>query len=220
DTRVDASGGGDAESRRDDRGADNDGHADRGNGVAERVEYHGSAAECGSPERARRERGRSRRGAAAHRWRRRGHRGSRRRRARAVAPVVANIVIWVIGPRALRLALGAGFLFALGTSMSAHAAPPATTVEVTIQNFAFSPLTISIDKGDTIRWTNLDSAPHGAVTVQPGFVTQILGQGQSTTTTFDRPGTFDYICNVHGATMRGTVVVRGAPVAETAAPAV
>lgn len=125
----------------------------------------------------------------------------------------------MIGPRALRLALGAGFLFALGTSVSAQAAPAATTVDVTIQNFAFSPATITVDKGDTIRWTNLDSAPHGAVTVQPGFVTQILGQGQSTTTTFDRPGTFDYICNVHGATMRGTVVVRGAPVAETAAPA-
>jgi plastocyanin len=125
----------------------------------------------------------------------------------------------MIVPRALRLALGACALFLLCTTTTAQAAPTATTVDVTIQNFAFSPATITVEKGDTVRWTNLDSAPHGAVTVQPGFVTQILGQGQSTTTTFDRPGTFEYICNVHGASMRGTVVVRGTPVAETVAPA-
>jgi plastocyanin len=125
----------------------------------------------------------------------------------------------VIGPRALRLALGACALFVLCAGTAAQAAPMASTIDVTIQNFAFAPVTITIEKGDMIRWTNLDSAPHGAVTVQPGFVTQILGQGQSTTTTFERPGTFDYICNVHGASMRGTVVVRGTPVAETPATA-
>ena len=106
----------------------------------------------------------------------------------------------------------------LGAAASANAMPAGATVDVTIQNFAFSPSTITVEKGDTIRWTNLDSAPHGAVTVQPGFVTTILGQGQTTTTTFDRPGTYDYICNVHGASMKGTVVVRGAPAPETPAP--
>jgi len=124
----------------------------------------------------------------------------------------------VIAPRVVRLAAGALLLFSIGGATSASAAPTRATVDVVIQNFAFLPATITVEKGDTIRWTNLDSAPHGAVTVQPGFVTVIIGQGQSTTTTFDRPGTFEYICNVHGASMRGTVVVRGAPVADTPAP--
>jgi plastocyanin len=124
----------------------------------------------------------------------------------------------VIAPRIVRLVAGALLLFLGGSATSASAAPAAATAQVTIQNFAFAPATVTIEKGDTIRWTNLDSASHGAVTVQPGFVTEILGQGQSTTTTFDRPGTFEYICNVHGASMRGTVVVRGAPVADTPAP--
>ncbi len=102
------------------------------------------------------------------------------------------------------------FLFLIGAGATASAAPVgARTVDVTIQNFAFSPATITIDPGDTIRWTNLDSASHSAVTIVTGFITMTLAQNQSTTTIFDRPGTFDYICGVHGPSMRGTVVVRG-----------
>ena len=94
--------------------------------------------------------------------------------------------------------------------MTAVAAPRgANTVKVTIQNFAFSPLTITIDPGDSVVWTNLDSAAHSAITVQPGFISAVVAQNQSTTVTFDRPGTFDYICGIHGASMKGTVVVRG-----------
>ena len=119
--------------------------------------------------------------------------------------------------RTLRLVAVAVALFALATNASA--APQPATVAVTIQNFVFMPTAITIDKGDTIRWTNLDSAPHSAVSIQPGFATATLAQGQTTTTTFDRPGTYEYLCGVHGQSMKGTVVVRGTPVAETAAPA-
>ena len=102
------------------------------------------------------------------------------------------------------------FLFLVGLNATATAAPQgARTVDVTIQNFAFSPVTVTIDPGDSIRWTNLDSASHSAVTIVTGFITQTLAQNQSTTLTFDRAGTFDYICGVHGPSMRGTVVVRG-----------
>lgn len=104
-----------------------------------------------------------------------------------------------------------GLLVVLAGSASA-AAPPAKTVDVTIQNFVFLPQTITVDAGDTIRWTNLDSAPHSAVSIESGFVTATLAQGQVTTTTFDRPGTYAYVCGVHGTSMRGTVVVRGTPV--------
>ncbi|HZP97678.1 MAG TPA: cupredoxin domain-containing protein [Candidatus Limnocylindria bacterium] len=121
--------------------------------------------------------------------------------------------------RAARFAAGLAFLAAVGSGGAASAAPVAgATVDVTIQNFVFSPSPITVDPGDTIRWTNLDSAPHSAVSVQPGFVTVTLAQGQTTTTTFDRPGTFDYVCGIHGTSMRGTVVVRGTPVAAPASP--
>jgi plastocyanin len=110
-----------------------------------------------------------------------------------------------------RLAALASLLLLSALGMSAAAAPrAAATVNVTIQNFAFSPASVTIDAGDSINWTNLDSASHSAVTITTGFITAVLAQNQSTTMTFDRPGTFDYICGVHGPSMRGTVIVRGA----------
>jgi plastocyanin len=111
-------------------------------------------------------------------------------------------------PRAIGLATLLLLLGALGVAASA-APRGANTVNVTIQNFAFAPATVTIDPGDTVHWTNLDSASHSALTVTPGFITAVLSQNQSTDTAFDRPGTYDYICGVHGASMRGTVVVRG-----------
>ncbi len=37
------------------------------------------------------------------------------------------------------------------------------TIEVTIQGFAFNPSSITISPGDTVKWTNMDSAPHTVV---------------------------------------------------------
>lgn len=117
--------------------------------------------------------------------------------------------------RALRFALALAALLSIATATTARAA---RTVEVTIQNFIYSPNVISVDPGDTIRWTNLDTAPHSAVSVNEGFISAVIGQNQSTTVLFTDPGTFEYICAVHGASMKGTVVVRGTPV-ERAKPA-
>ncbi len=115
--------------------------------------------------------------------------------------------------RAVRFSAAAVLLALAATASPATAAPQAArTVDVAIVNFVYSPTPVTIDPGDTIRWTNFDSAPHSSVTVQPGFVTAILAQGQTTTTLFERPGSFEYICGVHGASMKGTVVVRGTPV--------
>ena len=119
---------------------------------------------------------------------------------------------------AVRLGLAAGLLLIAASATAASAAPLTATREVTIQGFAFAPAEITIDKGDTIVWTNMDSASHSAVSIQPGFVTLTLVQGQSTTTTFDRPGTYEYVCGIHGASMKGTVVVRGAPAPQTPKP--
>ncbi len=120
----------------------------------------------------------------------------------------------------MRLLFAACLMLICASATTARAAPLATTVDVTIQGFAFMPAEITLNKGDSIRWTNMDSASHSAVSIQPGFVTLALTQGQSTTTTFDRPGSFAYVCGIHGASMKGTVLVRGAPAAETAAPSV
>src|SRR5690242_12890351 len=118
--------------------------------------------------------------------------------------------------RALRFAIALTALLWLGMTGTATAAP--RTIDVTIQNFTYSPDAITIDPGDTVRWTNLDTAQHSAVSVKEGFVSAVIGQNQSASVIFSDPGTFEYVCAIHGASMKGTVVVRGAPVERAQAP--
>lgn len=48
-------------------------------------------------------------------------------------------------------------------AMTTTAAPtPPPAVAVTIQNFAFSPPSVTVPVGTTVTWTNQDSAPHGS----------------------------------------------------------
>lgn len=98
---------------------------------------------------------------------------------------------------------------ASGTPESAEAEDgnAAAAVEVAIQDFAYNPETITIKAGQSVTWTNLDSAPHTA-TGQDRDVLQsgTLNQGESYTQTFDTPGTYEYFCEFH-PNMKGVVVV-------------
>ena len=88
---------------------------------------------------------------------------------------------------------------------TAHAAGSHSVV---IQNFAFAPATISVTVGDTVTWTNRDSAPHTATASNGSFNTGTLKKGQSGSAAFSKPGRFAYICAIH-PNMKGTVVVAG-----------
>jgi LPXTG-motif cell wall-anchored protein len=83
---------------------------------------------------------------------------------------------------------------------------------VTIQGFAFHPGSITVSVGDTVTWTNHDSADHTATASDGSFDTGTLGQGRSGSHTFTRAGTFGYICSIH-PNMHGTVVVVGSAAA-------
>ncbi len=109
------------------------------------------------------------------------------------------------------LAAAAIPFFLLAPAGQAHAAPPAaharTTVQVTIQNFAFSPKTLTVAPGTTVMWTNKDSAPH-TVTSDSGstLASGDLSQGKSYTHTFTKAGTYMYHCAIHPY-MKATVIV-------------
>ena|SRR5580765_6919129 len=81
------------------------------------------------------------------------------------------------------------------------------TNSVSINNFAFSPASITVKKGTKVTWTNKDSTSH-TVTADSssGPKSSLLGQGESYSFTFDTVGTFSYHCQVH-STMTGTVTV-------------
>lgn len=81
-------------------------------------------------------------------------------------------------------------------------------VTVTMEDFQFSPATVSINVGDSVTWTNSGSAPHNAVADDGSFETADLETGDSETVTFDEAGSFSYICTIHPE-MKGTVDVAG-----------
>lgn len=84
-------------------------------------------------------------------------------------------------------------------------APASVTHKVSIQGFAFGPASQSVKKGDTVVWTNQDSAPH-TVTGTGGLNSSTLSAGQSYSFTFSSVGTFTYHCNFHPS-MTGSITV-------------
>jgi len=79
-------------------------------------------------------------------------------------------------------------------------------VEVNIEDFAYNPDPVTIKVGQSVTWTNQDSAPHTA-TAQDRDVLQsgTLNQGESYTQTFDTPGTYEYFCEFH-PNMKGVMI--------------
>jgi plastocyanin len=78
---------------------------------------------------------------------------------------------------------------------------------VEIQGFAFGPETLNVAVGDTVTWTNQDSAEH-TVKGDDDIPTQSkpLAQGETYEFTFPEAGTYDYKCTIHDS-MQGTIVV-------------
>jgi plastocyanin len=71
------------------------------------------------------------------------------------------------------------------------------------------PERMEVDAGATVVWQNRDSAPHTATAADEElFDTKVLNKGRkSKPVTFDKPGEYAYICDLHPF-MKGTVVVR------------
>ncbi|MGI8926127.1 MAG: plastocyanin/azurin family copper-binding protein [Tepidiformaceae bacterium] len=98
---------------------------------------------------------------------------------------------------------------------------PATAADqaVTIQNFAFTPASVTINVGEKVTWTNQQAGvPHTVSSntgVTPAF-DQPVAAGASTSVTFAAAGTFGYHCNIHPE-MLGTVIVQAAAASPTAA---
>lgn len=77
-----------------------------------------------------------------------------------------------------------------------------------INNFSFNPPELKIKKGDTVIWTNSDSAPH-TITSDAGneLGSSTLSSGQTYKHTFNTAGTFNYHCSIHPS-MKANVVVK------------
>jgi plastocyanin len=83
---------------------------------------------------------------------------------------------------------------------------------VAIQNFAFSPDSVTVNVGDSVTWTNNDAEAHTATADDGSWDTGSLAQGASGSVTFDTAGEFAYHCEFH-SNMTGTVIVQAAAAA-------
>lgn len=84
--------------------------------------------------------------------------------------------------------------------------PDAASRSLTIQNFAFSPRTMTVDVGTSVTATNLDSAVHTWTADAGAWDSGSLVQGQKFTFTFRAAGTYTFHCEPH-PTMTGSIVV-------------
>ena len=80
--------------------------------------------------------------------------------------------------------------------------------QVALQNFAFSPASVTVKVGDTVTWTNKDSTGH-TVASDDGttFTSPTMATGATFSFTFTKAGTYAYHCSIH-PNMKGTVVVQ------------
>ncbi len=79
--------------------------------------------------------------------------------------------------------------------------------EVTVQNFTFTPASLTVPVGTTVTWVNHDEEPHRVVSTEKKFNSPVLGKGDKFTHTFSAPGTYEYYCSIHPR-MTGKVIVQ------------
>ena len=87
-------------------------------------------------------------------------------------------------------------LSALAT-FPATGALAATNHAVAIKGMKFAPADLTIKAGDSVTFTNMDSAPHTATSDAGAFDTGRLAKGASASLTFGIKGDFAYHCNIH-----------------------
>jgi amicyanin len=96
-----------------------------------------------------------------------------------------------------------------GGVLVARAQSPATTA-ISIDNFTFTPATVTVKAGTTVTWTNKDDIPHGIAATGNAFArSNALDTDNSYSFTFTTPGTYQYFCYIHPH-MTGTIVVEAA----------
>jgi len=87
-------------------------------------------------------------------------------------------------------------------------AQDAAASAVSIDNFTFTPQTLTVKAGTTVTWNNKDDIPHGIAADKNAFPrSKALDTDDKFAFTFNTPGTYNYFCYVHPH-MTGTIVVQ------------
>jgi plastocyanin len=86
------------------------------------------------------------------------------------------------------------------------ASQPAAS-QITIDNFSFSPATLTVSAGATVSWINHDDIPHTVVSEDKLFKSHALDTDDKFSFTCTKPGSYPYYCGIHPK-MTGKIVVQ------------
>jgi plastocyanin len=86
-----------------------------------------------------------------------------------------------------------------------HPAPRAHAVE--IRNFGFAPIEVTVERGDTVVWTNADFVPHTATSRAKRWDSGSIDANGSWPFVADSTGRYEYYCVFHPS-MTATIIVR------------
>lgn len=96
------------------------------------------------------------------------------------------------------------------TSGPTRSISQASTVTVTVRDFAFSPATVEIPVGGTVVWRFEGAIPHTSTSGAGSALSWDSGvrsTGQSFSMQFNTAGSYPYVCTLHPS-MQGRVVVQ------------
>ena len=81
-----------------------------------------------------------------------------------------------------------------------------STADIAIVDLAFTPATLTIKPGTTVRFTNNDSFGHTVTAKDNSYNSDTIAAGTSYTHRYDTAGSYEYRCTIHSR-MSGTIVV-------------
>lgn len=80
-------------------------------------------------------------------------------------------------------------------------------INVAIKGFKFAPADVNVKVGDTVVWTNEDTASHTVESADGILKSDELSKGDSYSYKFTKAGKYDYICGIHPS-MKGSITVQ------------
>ncbi len=78
---------------------------------------------------------------------------------------------------------------------------------VKIDNFSFTPQTLTVHPGTKVTWVNKDDVPHTVTSTDKKFKSRVLDTDERFSFTFSAAGTYNYFCSVHPH-MTGKIIVQ------------
>jgi plastocyanin len=94
-----------------------------------------------------------------------------------------------------------------GSSDTTAGTCPKGAVVIHMRDIRFNPEKATAKPGGKVCWVNDDDVQHDAVADKGQFKSSLFGQGETFTTTVEKPGSISYVCTVHPG-MTGTLAVK------------